>query len=60
MSDPLKQVTRWQTSDGEEHSSRECAEQWQAKIDAAIVATRQQSQAELVPIARRAEQLGED
>ncbi len=31
----ITEVTRWQTSDGDEHVSREWAEKWEAKIEAA-------------------------
>jgi hypothetical protein len=36
---PITEARRWQTSDGDEHSSREWAQQWEAKIEAAVKAT---------------------
>jgi len=35
----ITQVIRWQTSDGTEHSSREWAERWEAKLESAEKAT---------------------
>ena len=50
----ITEVVRWQTSDGREHRSRKWAEQWEAKIVAAELATEMLDRGESVAACLRA------